>query len=194
MREYKRKRKIKQRVFSKVSIFILIFLLVFLSKATFNVYSKAKESAQNLARVNGALAETKARKENLEKETAKLKTNQGIEEQIRHKFQVAKEGEKVIVVIDEGPAIAPTTTESSLFIKIKDAIMAKIDNEEDEELVEEEEPNTTAASPTDPKENEEPKPKPVKALSEKAKKKVDTATKNINDDINNISNNINTNL
>ena len=132
-----------------MSILVLILVLIFLSRATYNVYTKARESAENLARVNGALAETQARKESLVKQTAKLNTEQGKEDEIRHKFQVAKEGEKVIVVIDDETAEPATTTDESFMErmgKIKDAIMTKISSSDIEEDADKDEHTQPAAS------------------------------------------------
>jgi cell division protein FtsB len=123
MREYKQKKKIKKRIFSKVSVVILLILFVLLVRATWSVYIKSAESAANLARVNKSLTEAEKRQVALKKETERLKTEQGIEKEIRHKFQVSKEGEKVIVIVNDNKASIPTSTKPTFLNKLKGAII-----------------------------------------------------------------------
>lgn len=121
MREYQQKKRFKRRIFSKISIVLLAVILFFLARATYNVYKKDNESSANLARANASLSDTEARYAALTKEDARLKTEEGIEEEIRHKFQVSKEGEKVIVVVDDQGNATTTSGSQSFFDKIKQA-------------------------------------------------------------------------
>lgn len=126
MREYQTKKKIKRRIFSKISIGFLAIMLFFLIKATYNVYQKNVESQANLARVNSSLEETEQRYESLKKENERLGTNEGVEEEIRHKFQVSKEGEKVIVVIDDESQKATTSPPTTFWARLKYDILTFI--------------------------------------------------------------------
>lgn len=123
MREYKQKKKIRNRVFSKVSIIILFLVFLLLVKASWSVYVKSTESASNLARVNNSIFEATKRQDSLKKETMRLNTTEGIEDEIRHKYQVTKEGERVIVVVDDSSNESATSTDASLLSKMKHAIV-----------------------------------------------------------------------
>jgi hypothetical protein len=173
MPQRRTKRKSQRNFISKASIIFLLLLLVFLSKATYNVYGKARESAENLARVNGALAETQSRKESLLKHTEKLNTAQGKEDEIRHKFQVAKEGEKVIVVIDDEPEELSTTTDTSLFSRFKDAIITKISGDEEQTENPQPQPEPDEEEPKPDPDEEEPEEPEKPSLRERIKQRIE---------------------
>lgn len=126
MREFQNKKKIKRRIFSKITIIFLIVVLFFLVRATYRVYEKNVESEANLARVSASLAETEQRYDSLKKENERLNTNEGVEEEIRHKFQVSKEGEKVIVVVDDQAPSTTTAPEMTFWSKLKYDILSFI--------------------------------------------------------------------
>lgn len=128
MREYQKQKRLKKRIFSKLSIIVLAALFVLLARSTYNLYVKNIESSKNLARVNASLQDAEDRYQTLSKETQKLETTEGKEEEIRHKFQVSKEGEKVIVVIDDQNTQENSTTTPSLFNRLKYAILSLFNN------------------------------------------------------------------
>ncbi len=113
MIDFQQKRQIKSVVYSKV-FFILFFVLVFfLSKATYNIYQKSKLSSDNYFTVKKDYDSLKVRKEMLESEINRLKTDSGIEEEIRGKFNVAKPGETVVVVINSSGSTSVDTSNTS---------------------------------------------------------------------------------
>jgi len=100
MIDFQQKRQFKKIMYSKVSFVIVFILVIFLAKANYNIYQKSKLSSDNYAGVKRDYDGLKARKEMLESEINRLKTDNGIEEEIRSKFNVAKPGETVVVVIN----------------------------------------------------------------------------------------------
>ncbi|PIQ92367.1 MAG: hypothetical protein COV70_00760 [Parcubacteria group bacterium CG11_big_fil_rev_8_21_14_0_20_39_22] len=93
----KKKRKTKI-IFRMVSV-LLVILCVFFAKVSYNAYVKKQESEENYRRAEASLVEIEKRQARLEKEIEKLSTDRGIEEEIREKFRVAKEGEKMMVLL-----------------------------------------------------------------------------------------------
>ena len=79
---------------------ILFIIIIFLAKATYNIYQKYKLNAENYATVKKQYDSLNARKDMLNSEIGRLKTDNGVEEEIRSKFNVAKPGETVVVVIN----------------------------------------------------------------------------------------------
>lgn len=108
MKEFQEKRKIKKRVYSKFTILALLIVVILLARGTWGVYKKEKDSRIEMQRVQGELQVLKDRKENLAIGIDRLKTDTGVEEEIRNKFQVAKQGEGVIVIVDKAPTVVPT--------------------------------------------------------------------------------------
>jgi|SRR3989344_5256272 len=82
-------------------IAILIILVLFAGRTVFNIYGRYQDSRASLALAEKELAAIENKKAVLEKSTAELKTEQGIEEAIRQKYQVTKNGERLIVIIND---------------------------------------------------------------------------------------------
>ena len=97
-------------MYSKVSFVVLFIAIIFLGKATYNIYQKSKLSSGNYVVVKRDYDNLKSRKEMLESEINRLQTDNGIEEEIRGKFNVARPGETVVIVIN---STSSTSTDTS---------------------------------------------------------------------------------
>ena len=64
-------------------------------------YQKSRETKENKQLAAATVAGLKAEKGRLSDDIARLETKEGIEENIREKFGLAKEGEGLIVIMDE---------------------------------------------------------------------------------------------
>jgi cell division protein FtsB len=78
------------------------------------VYEKEKMSRGYVSQAQAQLDKLSAQKENLSASVAALGTNQGVEAEIRRKFQVVKNGEQIAVIVDDSSSSdessASTTT------------------------------------------------------------------------------------
>ena len=101
MKDFQRKRKIRKVLYSPGVILGLFLLLVLVSKATWGLYDKERESRKNLDRVEADLLALTVREEQLTKDIARLRTPEGIESEIREQFQVAKPGESMVILVEE---------------------------------------------------------------------------------------------
>jgi cell division protein FtsB len=101
MREFQEKQKIKNRLYSKTSALILLIVVVFISRGVLSVYAKERDSRMELALLEKKKAELSDRLARVSFNNDRLKTEEGIEAEIRSKFDVVKEDEGVIVVVDE---------------------------------------------------------------------------------------------
>lgn len=117
MADFQKKRKIRKIMYSKVSFFILIVLIIFLAKATYNIYQKAKFSSESYDSVNGEYLELKERSDMLNSEIDRLKTESGIEEEIRGKFNVAKPGETVVTIVNSNISDNDTDEQDGFWTK-----------------------------------------------------------------------------
>lgn len=101
MLDFKKKRTARKIIRSRIVMGILLLAVVFLGNATWNAhqgYKKAKEKEEHAAR---QLTELTKRKEGIEKDLNRLQTAQGVEAELRQRYNVGKEGEEVIVVVSE---------------------------------------------------------------------------------------------
>ena len=108
MKENQPKKKYHFSIYSKPFLIFLAVVVFLLAKGTWGVLQKELESKRNVAEVSQEFNQLTKRKELLQGQVQKLNTEEGIEETLRQKFQISKEGEKVLVVVDR----APTSTQA----------------------------------------------------------------------------------
>ena len=94
--------------YNRITLLVLIVLVVLLGFTVFEIWGKERESAVRQADAVRELHEVEGRAAALGADLAILDTPRGKEALVRNTFDVAKEGEEVIVVLDALPA---TTTE-----------------------------------------------------------------------------------
>lgn len=117
MRTFPTKKNIWQKlVESKVFLFFLfiIFILFLWRMIVFGIKLKDTEENRRVAEIK--VDELKQKKESYLQKLNDLNTEKGIEEDIREKFSVAKEGEKVIVIVDEEKEVESNTNDESFNI------------------------------------------------------------------------------
>lgn len=96
-----RRKKYRHLLFSKVGIGIVLVLAVLVSRGAWNVYEKERITRAKLAEAEHELAELQVREAELEENLKMLDTPEGIEEEIRTTYGFAKEGEEVLVILEE---------------------------------------------------------------------------------------------
>lgn len=101
MREFQDKQKMRRRLYSKTSIFILLIVFIFVARGVAGIYAKEHNSRMEVERLEKKKAEIETRLATVSKSADRLGTDSGIEYEIRNKFDVVKEGEGVIVVVDK---------------------------------------------------------------------------------------------
>ncbi len=111
-----------RKLYSKPFLIILLIIIILLIKGTWGVYLKEQESRGNAAMVKVELVNLEERKALLEIETKKLKSQEGIEEAIRKKFQVSKPGENVLVVVDKPLPASSVVENQNFFSKMWESV------------------------------------------------------------------------
>lgn len=101
MREFQERNKVKKRVYSKTVLLGLFLLIILVAKGVFGVYAKERDSREEMHRVLKQKHELQARLDTMNGHNDLLKTEAGIEAEIRNKFDVVKQGEGVIVIVDK---------------------------------------------------------------------------------------------
>lgn len=118
--DFQQKRRFRNIFYSKITISILTVLCIYAIYSTFRVYGKMKDSALNLSKTEEKVFELEAKKKELDGKIERLKTEDGIEKEIRSKFAVAKENESMVIIVTED--FSTTTIEkndSQFWMKIK---------------------------------------------------------------------------
>jgi cell division protein FtsB len=107
-------------MYSRPVIVLLAILIVLLARPVWKIWRKARVVAEEQAQVAAQLAELQSRRDFLRQEIAALQTARGMEGEIRKKFPVVREGEKVIIIGDDAVATsgASVSTTTSWWRKI----------------------------------------------------------------------------
>lgn len=126
MFDFHEKRKMRELLYSKPAIALLLALTILLCISAYNRYEIAEETKQKLEAKQAELDSLEARTKTLEAQVHYLKDDRGVEEELRSRFDVAKEGEDVVVLVDEpdkGGNQGATTTQDppkpSFFERLK---------------------------------------------------------------------------
>ncbi|HVT75273.1 MAG TPA: septum formation initiator family protein [Candidatus Paceibacterota bacterium] len=101
MREFQERRRIKKLLHSRYAIAGLAIICLFLCRGVWNVYAKYEKSRDISVRMDSELASLQAREDSLKGQIDSLDTPEGREREIRDRFGVVKEGEKVVVLVNQ---------------------------------------------------------------------------------------------
>lgn len=88
------------------------------------MYTKQRETAEKRAQLAQSLAELEQREASLESEIERLRTQRGVEKEIRERFNVAREGERVMVIVNESKPkeTAQETEQNGFWSTVRNAI------------------------------------------------------------------------
>jgi hypothetical protein len=107
MAEFYERRKMKRLMYSPPALALFAIVVALLASGAWGAYQKQSETGVKRAEAAAALAESTAREAALTNDLAKLDSESGTEAEIRDRFDVGKDGEHEIVVVDSA---SPTTT------------------------------------------------------------------------------------
>lgn len=98
--DFRTRSRLRRAFYSKPITLILIVVLVVFSRAAWGMYEKSAEAREKRDKAEAMLTGLEAREAELKTDIDRLSTERGIEEEIRMRHMVAKEGENVIIVRD----------------------------------------------------------------------------------------------
>jgi cell division protein FtsB len=108
------KKRFRSFLYSKVAFLIALFLLVALVHQTWGVYEKYRTTKEVKNTEAAELEQVRAARYDLEARVERLGTDRGIEEEIRTRYGLTREGEGVIIITD-APRDEPAVQEESGF-------------------------------------------------------------------------------
>lgn len=101
MFDFYQKRKIKTILSSRIIQGLVLVVTLFVIWSAFERYQIAVQMAERRETMEQEAVALQARKDALETQVNYLSDERGIEAEMRRQFDVAKEGEKVVVIVDE---------------------------------------------------------------------------------------------
>ena len=113
MAEFKKNKTKKNILYSPLVLLFLLFLAIVFIYNMIGLIERTHEAGKKKQLVESHIAELEARKKSLEDDIAKMKTPDGLEETIRDKYQLVRDGEKLVVITDNAAPQAPAPQKSS---------------------------------------------------------------------------------
>lgn len=111
MASFGKKKKISEYLYSKPGIAFVLVVVVFLAISVYERFSVEREMSRRRVETELHKQELLERKAALQERVEYLSGDRGIEEEIRRHFDVAKEGEKVIILVgdknEKKPEVGP---------------------------------------------------------------------------------------
>lgn len=104
MLDFQQKRKVRSFMYNRVTLGLLFIILVIVVHSTWVVYRKKVESEElrDLSLKN--VEALRVRSEDLQIKIDRLNTKQGVEEEVRSKFSVAKDDENMVIIVQDEPS------------------------------------------------------------------------------------------
>lgn len=125
MSEFNKKKNYRKFIYSPFTLVLLFLVLLVLFRALWGVYKKEEISAQYLEKEQEQLTSIISRQKELAQSVDYLKTDKGVEAEIRSKFRVVRDGESVAVILDNDASTTPpivTASKKSLWQRLWNAI------------------------------------------------------------------------
>jgi cell division protein FtsB len=110
MAGFGKKKSITEYLYSKAVVIVLLVVVIFLAFAVYERYVVERQMYARRVETNREKQELIDRKGTLKERVEYLSGDRGIEEEIRSNFDVAKEDEKVIILVGEKKKAEATTT------------------------------------------------------------------------------------
>lgn len=102
-------------IYSKLALIILCIIILLLVPGVYNLYTRARESRLAHEAAVREYNDLQARENMLSLRVSYMKTERGREEATREKFNIAKEGEKFVVLVDKPVPASSTDNEANVF-------------------------------------------------------------------------------
>lgn len=100
MQDIKKRRSFRVYTTSVIGIVVLAVVCVFVWRGVWGVYQKEARSRTAMTQLEREHTELTERYNHLEERVALLQTEEGVEKEMREKFDVVQAGEQVVVVVD----------------------------------------------------------------------------------------------
>lgn len=105
----------------RLLMFALFVLVVIAATGVWSAFGKQRESGEMRREAELRLADLAERSDQLNAKLVRLETDRGKEEALRERYELGREGERLIVIVDAPVPEKPTTT-PSVFQRIRDAL------------------------------------------------------------------------
>ena len=113
MRTLEKKQRIRRVIYSVPSLIVLLIVTIFLVRGVFGILVKERESGKDSKNMKDEINTLVTRESELKERIHRLETEEGMQNEIRERFNVTQEGEFVAVIVDDR-GISASTDDSML--------------------------------------------------------------------------------
>ena len=126
MLDIRERTRLRRVLYAKPTIIFVAFLVALTVQAAWGIYKKSEDALARRDKVTAELASLAIREKELRQDISRLSSEEGVEAEIRGRFMVAKEGEKVMIIADpmavEAHTVTITDNSPSFFQKMMSAV------------------------------------------------------------------------
>ena len=124
MRALRNSQRLKRIFYSGPALLLLLMLAFLVLRATWSAYQKETASVAALKETENEWQRLNERNLKLTGSIKRLQTPRGLEEEIREKFSVAREGEKMAVVVGgDNQSEEKKSADKSFFERVLDVLL-----------------------------------------------------------------------
>src|SRR3989338_1083989 len=110
MQSFGQKRNPLRLLGKRVILLSLLALVVAAASGVWGIYKKERGSRELRTEAEVKLADLEVRKTQLEEDIEKLKTPRGMEEALREQYRLAKNGEGLIIIVEQSSSASTQAT------------------------------------------------------------------------------------
>ena len=107
--QFGKKQPISRYLYTKIGIVVLLLIILLLGRSVYERFMIEREMAERLAETEQEMRDIQSRKEELSSKVEYMTGERGVEEEIRKNFDVAREGEQVIILVGEDESVPANT-------------------------------------------------------------------------------------
>jgi len=102
MKKFQRRRQTRNLLTSWVTLVALLVAVFVLGRSTFDVWKKSSLAAERRSEQIVQLRDLEERRDLLEEELTELRTERGVEAELRDRFQIGRPGEEAVIILGDG--------------------------------------------------------------------------------------------
>lgn len=103
MDNLKKSNKMRSIIKSKLSLLVLVIFAVLLINASWKMYKKSVDAKKYMYAVEEEFYSLEKQYKDVNEDLQYIKSGTGFEKEVRSKFDLGKEGEKAIMIIEDDP-------------------------------------------------------------------------------------------
>lgn len=104
MFSFQQKRQLRKLLSSRLVHLVLLLVCLAVAWSAYGRYTITRNVVQEKLRAEAEVIELEARKKELEERVNYITNERGIEAEMRRQFDIAREGEQVVIIIDTPPS------------------------------------------------------------------------------------------